>query len=94
MILTEQEAKTKRCQESYAAGAGAHADGKPILRPVPENMKDLYDGADHTITNYAPVNCIGSGCMAWRWHEIGRDPQTGRVLVVGNTGYCGKAGKP
>lgn len=43
MNLTEEDAKTRRCQMSYA-------------------------GTSRT----APVNCIASSCMAWRWF---RGPQ-------------------
>lgn len=88
MITTEEEAQTKRCQESYPAATASHND-------IP------------TYT-MAPINCIGSGCMAWRWvrenmyvpvlpsepggadfilHEQAGDYSTAR-------GYCGKAGKP
>ncbi len=31
--------------------------------------------------------CIGSACMAWRWHEFELDPNTGLQ------GFCGKAGR-
>lgn len=37
---------------------------------------------------YAPVYCIASGCMAWRW---GLTWDKERTPVQG--GYCGLAGK-
>jgi hypothetical protein len=100
MILTEEEAKTKRC-------CGGPNCGK-------------YGGCvDDNL-------CIGSACMAWRWHDKPVQPMTlpinesehvsgmlkrdGSPYVEGDgdnrramqrwkprfqpTGYCGKAGKP
>lgn len=82
MILTEEEAKTKRCQEGFWPYAPMHS-------------KD----------SAAPLTCIGSECMAWRWKR-------GSVYVpdvIDKTlftkyedkgdystthGYCGKAGRP
>lgn len=57
MFLTEEEAKTKRCQESFGDGnvtptghmVAVHACG----------------GAGYAIGT-SPSMCIGSDCMAWR----------------------------
>jgi hypothetical protein len=42
-----------------------------------------------------PANCIGSGCMAWRWHEWrmkrGPDGQFLTPAVQEQVGYCGMA---
>lgn len=59
MILTEEDAKTKRCQEGFG---------------------DRYQSS--------PINCIASGCMAWRWQYGELDEEAPRP------GYCGKAGRP
>lgn len=81
MTLTEEEAKTKRCQESFGdnnvsqyghmfAGGGA------------------MGGAFGVYTS--PSFCIASACMAWRWRQddiSGERPST-------THGYCGKAGNP
>lgn len=105
MILTEEEAKTKRCQEGF---------GQTLPRVIAA-------GGEQPVTH-----CIGSACMAWRWHEkpladltlpisesdhVGggyvRDGspyvehEGGRARMLQRwkpryqpTGYCGKAGKP
>lgn len=49
--------------------------------------------ADGSAPWHSPANCIGSGCMAWRWHN----PRisNGELLWEKDTqGYCGLAGKP
>lgn len=42
--------------------------------------------------------CIGSACMAWRWHAThinNPDDPTGDLIPSGDTyGYCGLAGAP
>ncbi len=48
------------------------------------------------------VHCLGSACMAWRWHawtEYVPDPETpnhftANVRVSDTHGFCGKAGMP
>lgn len=96
MTLTEEEAKTKRCQESF----GDHSVSPyGYSFSVPEPMHSV--GVSMVATT-SPSMCIGSGCMAWRWERI-LNPD----LVEGNTvradvatwidsdkGYCGKAGNP
>jgi hypothetical protein len=54
MILTEEEAKTKRCQESF--GPPLSPDGTAILAAA------MYQS-----TTTSPSHCIGSACMAWRF---------------------------
>jgi hypothetical protein len=107
MIVTEEEAKTKRCQESFGASFVR-------MRNVDTSQVDYI---------LPPINCLGSACMAWRWRteaEVARleyectkgpPPLKGKpeewTFVEGDekgasysrplpakpgTGYCGKAG--
>lgn len=95
MIVTEEEAKTIRCQESF----GPHyvtADGGQSHMPVMHAVS-IHQGAYGAVLNgpalptvAAPAFCIGSKCMAWRWHMLEGDAWT----VSAPHGYCGKAGKP
>lgn len=70
MIVTEEEAKTKYCQESFGPGSGSWE------------------------TTPAQRRCMGSTCMAWRWHfngdirNIDRGQNDDRSL-----GFCGLAGR-
>jgi hypothetical protein len=69
MIVTEEEAKTKRCPEVFG----------------------------HMIpTASVPSQCVGSSCMAWRWHWSLVNNRHEHVLTPdgGKLGYCGKAGAP
>jgi hypothetical protein len=98
MILTEDEAKTKRCQESYAASDGVTA-GAPMATSVPQSIYGASGGTCIAVqTATAPMFCIGASCMAWRWqwsiaadglHSHINDATSGKPL-----GYCGKAGRP
>ena len=86
MIVSEEEAKTKRCQESFGPyyvtpeGGQSHM---PMMHAV-----SIDHGAYGAVLNgpslptvAAPAFCIGSACMAWRqWTD--------------RSGYCGKAGNP
>jgi hypothetical protein len=108
MFLSENEAKTKRCQEGYAASNGAARD------PATENttvsaavamtsVGTVYGAGSYGITTTAepktaPIFCLASACMAWRWRlnnaylgegAIDRSNGDDRSL-----GYCGKAGRP
>lgn len=100
MIVTEEEAKTKRCQEGYAASPGA------ALNPVTDyvhqsfvvpSMSAPVAGAFGTMATTAtpitaPIFCLGSACMAWRWVIGDRADTYGRENK--DKGYCGKAVKP
>lgn len=82
MLTTEEEAKTKRCQEGFHGadlGTG-YMEARPAFVSV---------GAGAYGYATAPTNCIGSGCMAWRWHMTLNDDYG---LVQSDKGYCGKAG--
>jgi hypothetical protein len=59
MIVTEEEAKTKRCQESFG-DRYTTKDGAMIVAP-------LTGGVQPVVTS--PSFCIGSACMAWRWRD-------------------------
>lgn len=61
MLTTEEEAKTKRCHASFAACTQVTDRGYVIAMQMPSG--GAY--AVHT----APSMCIGSACMAWRWHR-------------------------
>jgi hypothetical protein len=78
MIVTEEEAKTKRCQESFPAADALSPVGSTEAVAIPiqtVNYPSSFHGgfaaggsmtyARHT----APTNCIGSACMAWRWDK-------------------------
>lgn len=72
MLLTEEEAKTKRCQESFGDGWTV-PDGR-MVSPQ-EFMRAVIA---------SPSHCIGSGCMAWHWnepqpYEYGKDFAKGHV---------------
>jgi hypothetical protein len=91
MIVTEEEAKTKRCQEAFPAAYGLSEGGiqsGPIAtHSVPGVSMSSIGGAAYAVYSEphggAPMHCLGSACMAWRWSHGSDD-----------MGYCGKAGKP
>ena len=60
MIVTEEEAKTKRCQESFGDGAVSPAGLTTVAMAH-------YGSAYAQITS--PSMCIGTNCMAWRWAD-------------------------
>lgn len=82
MIVTEEEAKTKRCQESFSDG-WTTPDGR---------MATLGGAAHGTALVASPYFCIGSACMAWRWWLSdgvnGIDRSRGDDM---SKGLCGKA---
>ena len=83
MSVTEEEAKTKRCQEGFG----------PPLSDLP--MTFPMGGGGGWPAHTSPVHCIGSACMAWRWLLFGHVSDTPRTLGDDRSrGYCGKAGKP
>lgn len=81
MIVTEEEAKTKRCQEAFGAAPHLNPTGETIYRKIEEDKKIIYKGADYISTANAPSYCLGSGCMAWipveRVFYSSRDVQPG-----------------
>jgi hypothetical protein len=81
MLLTQEEARTKRCQESF---------GPPMATIQPASISPnsiFYANALGGVGPFvsSPTNCIASGCMAWRWSD--------HTTIDGNPlGSCGKAG--
>jgi len=83
--MTEDEAKKRWCPMRCVAGAGS--DG------CIDNRGNV-DGRD--VHANSSRDCLGSGCMAWRWNEMGVVEENGkgkRVPVQWEDGYCGLAGK-
>lgn len=99
MLTTEEEAKTKRCQESFNACFGVSPQGQ--MYPASSPFGHGYSGGTYAMVT-APSMCIGSACMAWRWHQqefISGMLQAIEMQDHGGAppqplGYCGKAGKP
>jgi hypothetical protein len=70
MLLTEEEAKNKRCQESFG----------PPSDPFPNGVAYSVSVAAFM----SPSNCLGSACMAWQWggpreYEYGKDFEVGHA---------------
>jgi hypothetical protein len=100
MILTEEEAKTKRCQESFGSQPNA-----------PFGSMHMAVTASYA-QPMSPTHCLGSACMAWRWKIEGGQmtvaplyagfnqgpshaiPVPGTSKPSTTHGYCGKAGLP
>lgn len=83
MILTEEEAKTKRCQESFG-DSNVSPYGHMYAGAAPPYSPQVAAVAIST----SPSMCIGSACMAWRWKN---DPLAD--YPIDTKGYCGKAGR-
>ncbi len=95
MIITEEEAKTKRCQEGFP--------GQPLGSGYVEAREFPRAGEHVAVTT--PIYCIGSNCMAWCWKDgiarinkrqlddmFGIDFITVEDYLPLRLGYCGKAG--
>jgi hypothetical protein len=83
MITTEHEAKTRWCPFSRVAvdwlgesGTVAATANRGLTTPAYPR-----GSSDH-------ANCLGSGCMAWRWWDD-EEPE-----IFERRGYCGLAGCP
>jgi len=83
MNLTEEEAKTKRCQESF--GDRNVTTGGYVIS---SHSSTIYSEVSSMAIATSPMMCIASGCMAWRWVDRAGSGATVRY------GYCGKAGRP
>lgn len=80
MLVTEKQAKTKACLEFRVHSAGEIAG-------IGINAYAKQDKSGREIVPF--THCIGSKCMAWRWH----DPEGFSAKeITGRRGYCGKAG--
>jgi hypothetical protein len=102
MIVTEEEAKTKRCQEGYAASPGAtlnpSTDYVQQSFVVPSVSSHALGGASFAAATTAapmtaPIFCLGSACMAWKWSQIWRDNELVQDRTIDGIalGSCGKA---
>lgn len=78
--MTEAEAKTKWCPFSRCLTGDDTGGAVTVNRPF---LPEIFGDGSKLVGN----NCIGSRCMAWRWHlDSGgweREPPDG---------YCGLAG--
>lgn len=88
MILTEEEAKTKRCQESYGP-------------PLSSNGMSMVSAGVSIAVQTSPTHCIGSACMAWRWSgwSNGNGVYSEKNPTADHPdfhryGYCGKGVRP
>lgn len=102
MIVTEEEAKTKRCQESFAACTGVSVDGAVYQSSWSHPPPPLGGAGDGATVFTAPMNCLGSACMAWRWTREASFERVGPLEIrregqgpySATYGFCGKAGRP
>lgn len=91
MLVTEEEAKTKWCPEVRTGLTAGMAVNRHIA-DAPGAKDGVYD----------ETRCIGSACMAWRWHAWtayvpSAEPEAHFVAearVSFTHGFCGKAGAP
>ena len=74
MIVTDQEARQKWCP--FAMAAGSYED-KPAGTGITTFNRSDSGHADKNCM------CLGSDCMAWRWHD-----------ERNKTGFCGVARRP
>lgn len=93
MIVTEQEAELIRCQESFGRIYVTRRGGEEHIPFVTAISVGPGSGVYAAIasrpelpTVASPSHCVGSRCMAWRWHDCGDG------WGSAPTGYCGKAG--
>lgn len=84
MLLTEEEAKKTRCQESFPVCAGTSSTGHSVSTASP--FAHGYSGGAGFAMHTAPLNCIGSACMAWRWGEDEKGPHLPDDLPIGQAG--------
>lgn len=95
--MTEDEAKTKWCPfVRHAVVSSGLAGGSPMVsinRPTANGPQDQQ------------LNCVASGCMAWRWGRVEGEVMAATVDHVASVspgsvsfsparggGYCGLAG--
>lgn len=89
MIITEEEAKNKRCQEGFGQPIYNSQTTTSDLNLVAISSQSYGSGM---AVFGAPSHCIGSGCMAWMWVVADRSDTYGRESA--DKGFCGKAGRP
>ncbi len=78
-ILTEAEAKTRKCP--YSFGAPRFSLGNSGALDV------VSSNSEHAVMDLFPPNCIAGECMAWRLAHKDAADGTER-------GYCGAFGTP
>jgi hypothetical protein len=88
-MLTEDEAKMKRCPQSFPAADALSPSGHVEHVPIEAHSISLGSGsmtsmgyARHT----APTHCIAAECMFWRWSHQDHNGTP--------TGFCGGATMP
>lgn len=89
MLVTPEEAATRRCHEAYAASDGVTFGNVGVTHTAALSPPLSSFAGGSMIGKQgpsAPFNCIGPRCMAWRMTER-------RTLDVTYLGYCGKAGR-
>jgi len=70
VIVTEEEAKTKWCPEARVFKSA----GVPLSRSAAVNR--WSDDAEQI----NKTNCLGSGCMAWRWFREATSDEWEKVV--------------
>ena len=86
MIVTEEEAKTKRC--CGPEGCGSIGRFAPP-QPVPTGVLGVGYSINGPQLLYSM--CIGSACMAWRWFGVVSTMLVDVNLPPPKHGYCGYA---
>ncbi len=98
MLLSERDARQRRCQESFGPLYVTH-DGGQLHMPIhmaaaaPQYGSAYFAAVSQSHpfpTVASPSHCIGSQCMAWRWRKVGEQSVTDQFAAP--VGYCGKAG--
>jgi hypothetical protein len=58
-----------------------------------EAKEKVCPQAIHMLGMQPLINCMGGGCMAWRWADSYFDELEKRIINP-EVGYCGLGGKP
>jgi hypothetical protein len=61
--MTEDEAETEWCPFAKSRSVSVQVDGKTQTGLVADPIKPGE-------VPFINLNCIGSGCMAWRWKDV------------------------
>ena len=86
MLLTEKEAREKRCCQAFEPNKETKQRGTNSFSP-------LYDAMTFK-------KCVASGCMAWRWYHWTYRKQDACIMCGEGgrekdvrKGFCGLAGR-
>ena len=90
MIVTEEEAKTKRCCGPEGCGK-ANSDDMNKISALCVEMRPLPPEAVAWALKQADQMCIGSACMEWRWFGVVSTMLVDVNLPPPKHGYCGYA---